>query len=126
MGQDHTFDHEKLRVYQAALDFVVWTTDFLSEMDVKASFKDQLDRASTSVVLNIAEGNAKWTSNDRARFLRIAMGSALECAACLDVAVAKKAIEAAKTVRGKELLRAVVAMLTGLLQDSASRLREEP
>jgi len=126
MDQAPVFDHEKLRVYRASLEFVTWAGDFLSETDTKAAFKDQLDRASTSVPLNIAEGNAKWSFSDRSRFLRIAMGSALECAACLDVAVAKRAADPARIVAGKQMLVGVVSMLSGLLQDSASRLREEP
>jgi four helix bundle protein len=119
------FDHEKLRVYQASLDFVAWTTDFLSEIELKAAFKDQLDRASTSVPLNIAEGNAKWSFSDRGRFLRTAMGSALECAACLDVVVAKRVVESVRIAPGKQIHVGVVSMLSGLLQDSASRLSEE-
>ena len=51
--------------------------------------KDQLDRASTSIPLNIAEGNGKYAPKDRCRFFDIAHGSALECAAGLDILVAK-------------------------------------
>ena len=43
-----------------------------------------------SLELNIAEGNGKYTSADRCRFFDTARASALECAACLDVLVAKK------------------------------------
>lgn len=50
---------------------------------------DQLDRASTSIPLNIAEGNGKYTPKDRCRFFDIARGSAFECAAVLDVLTAK-------------------------------------
>jgi four helix bundle protein len=51
--------------------------------------KNQLDRASTSIVLKIAEGNGKYTPKDRCRFFCIAHSSALECAAGLDILVAK-------------------------------------
>ena len=83
------FDHEKLNVYQASLTFITWATELISKVDVKAAVKDQLDRASTSVPLNIAEGNGKFTSPDRCRFFDNARGSALESAASLDVMVAK-------------------------------------
>ena len=53
------------------------------------SVRDQLDRASTSIPLNIAEGNGKFTGDDRCRFFDMARGSALESAAALDVLVAK-------------------------------------
>jgi four helix bundle protein len=78
------FDHERLNVYQEAIAFCGWVGDLLSEVTVKASAKDQLDRASTSIRLNIAEGNGKFSNAGRARFLEIARGSALECAACID------------------------------------------
>src|SRR5205814_8868452 len=84
------FDHERLKVYQSAIRFVTWSADFLAKVTAKAAAKDHLDRASTSVALNIAEGNGKFSTADRARFLEIARGSALERAACLDVLVARK------------------------------------
>lgn len=45
----------------------------------RAELSDQLDRASISIALNIAEG-AGWTSlRERARHYAIARGSAFEC-----------------------------------------------
>src|SRR5262249_20900868 len=87
---------------------------------------DQLDRASTSIPLNIAEGNGKFSIKDRARYLQMAHGSALECAACLDVLVARKAKEHADIQEGKGLLVEVVSMLFGLLSRFESRGAEEP
>src|SRR5205823_8963222 len=84
------FDHEKLDVYRESIDFCGWVGDFLAGISARAAAKDQLDRASTSVPLNIAEGNGKFSTKDRARFFEMARGSALECAACLDVLLARK------------------------------------
>jgi four helix bundle protein len=83
------FDHENLDVYREAIAFCGWVGKFLASISAKAAAKDQLDRASTSIPLNIAEGNGKFSANDRARFLEIARGSALECAARLDVLSAR-------------------------------------
>lgn len=47
--------------------------------------KDQLRRASTSMVLNIAEGNARFTNKDRLHFFTIVRGSANECIALIDM-----------------------------------------
>jgi len=66
------FDHEELDVYREAIAFCGWVGKLLSEISVKASAKDQLDRASTSLPLNIAEGNGKFSDADRSRFLEIA------------------------------------------------------
>src|SRR5438105_8805092 len=122
------FDHEKLNVYQASLEFITWTTELLAELNSKAAVKDQLDRASTSIPLNIAEGNAKFSDKDRARFFEIARGSAVECAACLDVMVVRKFVDAAEIIPAKEKLVRIVQMLVGLLRrfsDHAARLRED-
>jgi four helix bundle protein len=54
------FDHEKLNVYRASIKFVTRATDLISKVESKAAVKDQLDRASTSIPLNIAEGNGKF------------------------------------------------------------------
>jgi four helix bundle protein len=119
------FDHEKLKVYQSAIRFATWSTDFLAGINAKAAAKDQLDRASTSVPLNIAEGNGKFAIRDRCRFLDIARGSALECAACLDVLVAKRLTEEQVIRSGKEQLVEVVSMLVGLTNSLMARIREE-
>jgi four helix bundle protein len=83
------FDHEKLDVYREAIAFVAWLSEILEGGARIGEVKDQLDRASTSIPLNIAEGNGKYNLKDRSRFFDIAHGSALECAAGLDVLVAK-------------------------------------
>jgi four helix bundle protein len=119
------FDHEKLNVYQASLTFITWATELISKVDVKAAVKDQLDRASTSVPLNIAEGNGKFAIKDRCRFLDFARGSALECAACLDVLVAKKLSEEAVVRAGKEQLFEIVPTLMGLISSLTARIGEE-
>jgi four helix bundle protein len=103
------FDHEKLNVYRASLEFITWTMDLLSKVDSKAAVKDHLDRASTSVPLNIAEGNGKFAIRDRCRFLDFARGSALECAACLDVLVAKRLTDVAAVLSGKQQLFEIVS-----------------
>src|SRR6186713_2447913 len=96
-------------------------------MPSKLAVFDQLDRASTSVPLNIAEGNAKYTAPDRCRYFDTARGSALECAACLDVLVAKGRCTEEEIGRGKEILHEVVSLLVGLIRSiSPDRLSEEP
>ena len=120
------FDHEKLVVYQRSLNFIEWVTPLLEELPKTLAAHNQLDRASTSVSLNIAEGNGKFTSPDKFRYFDIARGSAVECAACLDLLVKKKRLEADLAVQGKTILREVVSMLVGLLKHyGEGRLMEE-
>ena len=113
----HTsLDHEKLEVYQQSLEFITWTLPLLDQVPAGASVRNQLDRASTSIPLNIAEGNGKFTSADRCRFFDNARGSALECAACLDVMVAKQFVEPDDVQEGKTMLVKIVSMLFGLIR----------
>jgi four helix bundle protein len=122
------FDHEKLDVYREAIAFCAWIGELLSSISAKAAAKDQLDRASTSIPLNIAEGNGKFSVKNRARFLEIARGSALECAAALDVLVARKLATSEQVDRAKENLVRIVQMLMGMLRrfsEQADVLREE-
>ena len=110
------FDHEKLDVYREAIAFCGWSGELLATITARAAVKDQLDRASTSIPLNIAEGNGKFSRNDRARFLEIARGSALECAACLDVMVVRGLVAEDDIAIRKEQLSRIVQMLMGMLR----------
>ncbi len=106
------FDHEKLDVYQRSLEFVAWTEDLLA--GVKSRYRntrDQLIRSSDSIPLNIAEGNGKRPGEDRKRYFEIARASATECAASLDVLVARKALTPDLILDGKRLLQRIVQML---------------
>ena len=114
------FDHEKLDVYQCALQFISWATDLFGELrEAKVpqirEVIDQLDRASISVVLNTAEGNGRRSGQARARFFDDARGSGTECAACLDVLVAKGACVIERVAEGKELQFRIVSMLCKLV-----------
>ena len=120
------FDHEKLIAYQRSIEFVAWSSPILEKLPAKLAVSDQLDRASTSVPLNIAEGNAKYSAPDRCRYFDTARGSALECAACLDVLVAKGKCTAEQTQSGKQILHGTVSLLVGLVRSIApDRLGEE-
>jgi four helix bundle protein len=118
------FSHEKLVVYHKAIAFVAWAQPVIESLPGKTSARDQLDRASTSVPLNIAEGNVKFSAADRARFLQIATGSAVECAACLDVLVARQFLSESDAAAGKQQLEAIVSMLFGLLARLGYRFDE--
>lgn len=120
------FDHEKLAVYRRALEFVAWLTELPEWAALRHPARTQLDRAATSIPLNIAEGNGRHTAADRCHFFDIARGSALECAAALDVLVAARVMPSGAADRGKDLLREIVAMLVGLIRCNADdRLHEE-
>jgi four helix bundle protein len=115
------FDHEKLEVYREAVAFTAWLSALLEGTVRVGEVRDQLDRASTSIPLNIAEGNGKYSAKDRCRFFDIAHGSALECAAGLDVLVAKRKLTPEQIRPGKERLQKIVRMLIGLIKRYSTR-----
>ena len=119
------FDHEKLEVYREAVAFIAWLSALLEGSVRLGEVKDQLDRASTSVALNIAEGNGKYGPKDRCRFFDIAHGSALECAAALDVLVAKGKLAPDQIRPGKERLQRIVRMVMGLIKRNSTREYEK-
>lgn len=118
------FHHEKLNVYRRAIEFAAWSQDLIESVTKKTSTRDQLERAGDSIALNIAEGNGKFSHKDRARFFQIAHGSALECAACLDLLVARKCCEATAIESGKALLEEIVKMLFAMLDQLGCRIAE--
>jgi four helix bundle protein len=81
-----------------------------------ASLRDQLDRASASILLNIAEGSGRFARADKAQFYLIARGSAMECAAVLDVLVSRGLVARDVHRHGRGLLVRVTQMLTRLVQ----------
>jgi len=120
-----SFHHEKLTVYKRALEFAGWSEDLMDSLTKKTSTRDQLARAGDSIALNIAEGNGKFSRRDRARFFQIAHGSALECAACLDLLVARRCCAHDAIVKGKEILEEIVRMLFTMLDKLGCRIAED-
>ena len=78
------FDFEKLDVYKKAKKFNKSITIFLSKSKVDKVTKDQLRRASFSIMLNIAEGSGRFTKPDKRHYYVIARGSVFECVAIFD------------------------------------------
>jgi len=118
---DQFFDHEKLEVYRESIAFVAWLNSFLEETPRAGEIRDQLERASSSISLNIAEGNGKFSSKDRCPYFDIAHSSGLECAAALDVLVARNRTTIDNIRPGKESLVKMVRMLIGLIKRHSNR-----
>jgi four helix bundle protein len=113
MSETPRLDHEKLDVYRCAIELLGLATRISASLPRgEGDLRDQLKRASMSIPLNIAESSGKMSSPDRARFLAIARGSALECGAILDVGFAIGVIDEQSVGPAKALIVRVVAMLT--------------
>lgn len=108
-------DFERLDVYQCALRFAALSFQILENMPRgHGELTDQLKRATISIPLNIAEGAGKPTDGDRARYHAIARGSAMECAAIVDLLHLQSLVQPAVADEAKALLVRVVSMLTKL------------
>jgi four helix bundle protein len=79
------FDFEKLEIYKKAKLFNSEIRQFIKLTKLDPTTKDQLRRASFSIVLNIAEGSGRFSKPDRKNFYVISRSSIFECIAILDV-----------------------------------------
>jgi four helix bundle protein len=80
-------EFQQLRVYRLALDYtdeIYRVASALSECE-KFNLRAQLERAATSIVLNIAEGSTSQSDPEQQRFLGMAIRSYLETVACPDL-----------------------------------------
>ena len=80
----------------------------------RAELSDQLDRASLSIALNIAEGAGRSGPRDQARHYAIARGSAYECLAVLDLLDLETATAGSRDAR--VILVRLMAVLTVLIR----------
>jgi four helix bundle protein len=103
----HRFD-----AYRLALDFRRVVVKWLPLK--RAELSDQLDRASISIALNIAEGAGRTSPRERIRHYTIARGSAVECLACLDLLELET--NAPSIATGREILGRVQMVLSGLIR----------
>ena len=112
-----TFDHEKLDVYKASIEFLLIVDAIVQELPRGRGYLiDQLRRAATSITLNIAEGAGEYSKSEKSRFYRIAKRSATECAAILDVCQCSGLIEQDKFDKGHELLIRIVSMIIKMIR----------
>lgn len=109
------FPYEKFGPYKAAIEFIALAHKICSELP-RGHFElaDQLKRAASSICLNVAEGSGRTTKAEAKRFYAIARGSAMECAAILDVLTQLSLLPAPSRDAGRDRLRSIVAILTSI------------
>ena len=105
------FQGERLHVYRIAVRFHRSLIP-LRQVRGAADLRDQILRASESIVLNIAEGAGRYGSNDKRRFYRMASGSAMECAGALELLHNRNILSEVGYQARRELLIRIVQMLS--------------
>ena len=106
------FHHETLEVYGAALELMGWLVSLPGGKEMSSRLYRQMDEGVTSINLNIAEGNGRFSELDHRRFLDVAEGSTVKVAAYLDLAVQKLTLSRKECGPGKDLLERIMAMLS--------------
>ena len=84
-GFEVLFHHESLDLYQVGLDFMRWFVSLPGSRELSDRLCREVDKSATSVVLNVAEGNGRYSELDQRRFLEIVAAAAEKAAAYLDL-----------------------------------------
>ena len=105
-------DAERLDVFHVAVEFQAIAAGFATKAD--AILRDQLLRASVSVVLNLSEGAGRRSRADKARFYSMARGSASESGAILYLLRARGVICEGEYASSRKLIVRIVQMLSKL------------
>ena len=112
---DAWLEHDRLDAYRVSLEFQQLAARLCRGRGLGA-LRDQLDRASVSVSLNIAEGAGRVAPLEKAHFFSIARGSATECGAAVDLLLVRGLVSPADHRRARSLLIRIVSMLVGLMR----------
>lgn len=122
---DPEIGHERLDVYKHSLQFVNWASEFLRKHNGSICAVDHLRRAATGIPPNIASANSQHSMKERCRIIDFARGSALECAACLDIFHVKDVCTPPESMEGKHQLHSIVNMLVRYRFANANRTKEQ-
>jgi four helix bundle protein len=105
-------DHERLDCFQVALELAAMVPSLT--LSARPAMRDQLERAASSIALNLAEGCGRRARRDRLHFFAIAQGSAAECAAAVDILRVLGHVSFADAIPAKHKLTRIIQMLAGL------------
>jgi len=117
-------DFKNLIAWQKAMDLVdeVYEVTKTFPREEMFGLTSQLQRAAVSVASNIAEGQARFSTPDFRRFLRMARGSLAEVQTQLLVAERRRYLTSPKCRALEEHIEELARIINGLLRS----LKEEP
>jgi four helix bundle protein len=108
----------KLKVYQRAVGLAERVSTLTSKFPRGSWYlADQLNRASLSISLNIAEGNGRSTERDRRNFFSIARGSVHECVPLIELCQRGRLLADGTYGELRDELEAIAKMLSGLMKE---------
>ena len=108
-------NHQRLKCYRQLIS-VAKKMPTLTKMLPRgtAYIEDQLKRALSSAILNLAEGNGRTSKKERCRFFDISIASIAETASAIDIISAYGYIPAELEIELKSALRSSYAMIMNL------------
>lgn len=109
------FDFEKFPVYIKTLDLIKELQPQLKNKSINVNIRDQLYRATMSILLNIAEGAGKYGKRDKKNFYTIARGSTQECVAIIELLKIEGNISDELYFKTYSNLTEISKMLSGLI-----------
>jgi len=120
------FPHEKLDVYQLYLAVTGQCEDLVSQAPASIIAFDHLGRALESIGVNLMWANSQRPgSPQRSWHLDVSIASTHECAACLDVCLARRVVEARTQETLLDCLWRIRGMLLGIKRVTVRGVREE-
>lgn len=123
---DQKLPHERLDIYGVYLETASMCADIVAEAACPIVALDHLDRAMESIGVNLMRGNGQPAgSSARVNYLNVAIGSTHECAAALDVCLARCTIDESAYRAGTQKLWRIRGMLLGLKRASISHAVRE-
>lgn len=110
-------DHKRLLIYEVSKELVLLCYKSTKNFppDERFGLTGQIRRASTSTVLNIAEGCSRKSPTERKRFFEVARGSVVEIDAAFDLAVSLSFTTKESLFETGECLIQCYKLLSGLI-----------
>ena len=107
------YKFQRLDVYRLGLDYIDRAYAISRDLTASQRFNlgSQLERAATSIVLNIAEGSTGQSDAEQKRFLGLAVRSYLETIACLDIIERLGCLDGGRLEETRELGRELFVKL---------------
>ena len=114
-------DHHKLQVYHRSLILLKDCDNIVQQLPQgRSHVREQIERATCSIVANVAEGAGEFRRKEKARFYRMARRSAIEVAAWLEITAQRKEAAESDIQQALQRLENVVSMLVKLIRSCDS------
>lgn len=113
------FSFQELKVWQKSVDFAEVVINVIDELDTPRKHYrliEQLEAASTSVSMNIAEGKGRQSTKEFIQFLFIARGSLFEVVTLLSILRRVGWINEERMTEFQQLALEITKMLNSLIK----------